>query len=224
MPGYRDAELKLDKARHAEHLLLAGLEIAPASFGLNGDDRTAALEAQRRAQAEIAKLEPALRAFEEIQGQRLASSLTLLWDSRVVARVADGERRRSELAPLLAGAALLHSRFPLLRELRSSFSILGGLGAQIGRPGDSGQLRSQLEAQMQHAHRQLQDLQRLLHRDPHPFVTARGAASLAAVAVPSLPAPTDAQGILQAMSWALRELLDLHQRVLGRLEQWRRLG
>jgi Zn-dependent protease with chaperone function len=214
---YRDAEQRLAKALRAEHLLRAGLEIEPAGFGLTGHDRAAALEGQRQAQAEMAKLEPGLRAFEEIQGQRLGNALALLQDGRVAARLADGERRRGEIAPLLAGAALLHSRFPLLRGLRDAFVILGGLGAQMKAHGESSQLRGHFTEQAAHAHRQLQDLQRLLHRDPHPFATARGATTLAAIAVPSLPAPGDVQAIYQATSWAVREMLDLHQRILGRL-------
>jgi hypothetical protein len=213
----REAEQRHDKAVRAEHLLLAGLEINAVSFGLSGGDRSAALQTQQQAQAEMAKLEPALRAFEEIQCQRLTHALTLLWDGRVASRIPDGERRQSETAPLLAAAALLHSRFPLLRDLRSSYVILEGLGVHMKAHGDSAQLRGHFTEQLRRAHRQLQDLQRLLHRDPHPFATARGPGSLAAAAVPSLPAPTDGQEIFQATSWAVRELFDLHRRVLGRL-------
>jgi len=215
--GYREAEQRLGKALRAEHLLLAGLEIDAASFGLTDESQAAAQTARRSAEAEMAKLEPALRLFEEIQAQRLTSALTLLREDRVASRVADGERRRSEIAPLLAGAALLHSRFALLRELRDSYAIVGGLGAQMKAHGESTRLRGHFAEQTTRAHRQLQDLQRLLHRDPSPFAPSRGAASLAAIAVPGLPPATDAQAIFQAMAWALRELLDLHQRVLGRL-------
>lgn len=214
---YRDAEQRLGRAAQAERLLIAGIEIDTESFGLPAGgrgDRAAVTEALRTAGGELEALERRLRLFEEIQGTRLASALGLLVDDRVAARIPDGPRRRDEIVPLLAGAAAVQRHFPHLRELRRTCWGLRGLAT--ARSSESS-LQEQVREQIGIAHKQLQELQRLLHREPSPFAATRGPASLAQVAVPSLPLATDHDGIYQAAHIALRDMNDLHQRILGRL-------
>jgi Zn-dependent protease with chaperone function len=211
---YRDAEQRLGRAWQAERLLIAGIPINAESFSLSGEDRAAATAALRRAEGEMEALERRLQLFEEIQGTRLAGALGLLADDRVAGRVPDGLRRRGEIAPLLSAAAAVQRHFPPLRELRRICWGLRGLAA-VRSPEAS--LQEQVREQMSLAHRHLQDLQRLLHREPSPFAGIRGPVSLAQVAVPALPLVTDFDGIYQAAHIAVRDMNDLHQRILGRL-------
>ena len=213
---YRGAEQRWIKAVQAEQLLLAGFSIQPEEFGLVTGDSANALRVQERAVAYMGSLEPALRSFEEIQRQRLAHALALLGEPQVAARLGhldDLDRWRPEIAPLLACGLALHRSFPALRELRKSQVVLGTLGAQSPSP----RLHECVVEQMASAHRQLRQLQRDLHVEPFPFVQSRSAVTLGQKAVPGFPSAADYDGIFQAMASALREMTDLHRRVLGRL-------
>lgn len=214
---YREAELSLDKAVHAEIYLKLGLSLNPVSYGLDAADLGSAVDAQRRLRAQMTALEPDLQAYEALQARRLMSALRLLGDPRVVARVPDGERRHREVPTLLTSAAALHQRFPLLRDLRTTYVMLVGLQGVAARCGDDFAFKSALAEPMTRAHQQLQEMQRILYRDPSPFAQGRGPVSLAQIGVPSLPAPQDYENVFNAAFYAVRELYGLQRRILGRL-------
>ncbi len=215
---YQAAERKLIKAWRAEGLLAAGFTIDPVAFEIPAGDPASVARARERALVEMKSCETGMQPFDEHQTRRLAHALILLGEERIAFRVAEADRRRGETPPLLACATALHRRFPALWELRQVHSVLEALGSQTGRHPNDPRLRKSIAQHMRAAHKLLQDLQRDLHRDPSPFASVRGAAaSLAQVAVPSLPADRDYDGIFTTAAWALKELSDLHRRVLGRL-------
>jgi hypothetical protein len=215
---YQAAERKLINAWRAESLLTAGFSIDPASFEVPAGDLASVTRAQERALLEMKSCEAGMQTFDAHQTRRLTHALALLGEERIAFRVTEADRRRRESPALLACAAALHSRFPALRELRKVQCILDVLGSQSGRHPNDPSLRETIAQHMGAAYKLLQELQRDLHRDPSPFASVRGAAaSLAQVAVPSLPADRDYNGIFTAAALALTELSDLHHRVLGRL-------
>ncbi len=216
--GYQAAERKLIQAWRAESLLAAGFSIDPASFEMPGGDFAAVSRVQEGALAEMKLCEAGIQPFEERQAHRLAQALRLLGEERIAFRVAEADRSRREVPILIACASALHGRFPLLRELRRTHSILDILSAQNGRHPNHPSLRESVTQHIGEAHKHLQELQRVLHREPSPFASLRGAAmTLAQAAIPSLPADRDYDGIYTAAGWALKELADLHRRTLGHL-------
>ncbi|MES1243285.1 MAG: M48 family metallopeptidase [Acidobacteriota bacterium] len=214
---YREAELSLDKVLDAEACLKLGIDIQPASYGLDRSDPALALDAQRRLRSEMDSLEPGLQAYDAIQARRLLSALRLLEDPRVAARLADGERRLREVPTLLATLATLQGRFPLLRSLRATYVGLVGLNRVREKRTRYEELNRLIGEQMTRAHQQLQELQRVLYRDPGPFTQGRGPVTLSQIAVPALPAPQDYENVFNAAFYAIRELYGLQRRILGRL-------
>ena len=216
---YQAAERKLIHAWRAESLVEAGFSIDPASFEVPGGDAASLTRAQERALLEMKSCEAGIQPFDEHQARRLIHALTLLGEERIAFRVAEADRRRRETPALLACAAALHSRFPAFRELRKKHCILEILGMQQnGQHAKDPGLRDTIAQHMAAAHKLLQELQRDLHRDPSPFASVRGAAaSLGQIAVPSLPADRDYNGIFTTAGRSLKDLSDLHRRVLGRL-------
>lgn len=217
MRQHREAELSLDKAIHAEAYLKLGLSLNPVSYGIESADLGSAIEAQRRLRTQMAALESDLQAYEAIQAHRLTSALQLLGDPRVLARVADGERRHREVPTLIAGAAALQQRFPLVRDLRATYVMLAGLQGIASKRGSDSGFKSLLAEHMTRAHQQLQDMQRLLYRDLSPFTQGKGPVTLAQIAVPALPAPQDYENVSNGAFYAVRELYGLQRRILGRL-------
>ncbi len=214
---YREAEQGLDKAIHAEVYLKLGLNLNPVSYGLDNADLGSAIDAQRRLRNQIAALESDLQAYEAIMARRLTSALQLLADPRVVARVPDGDRRHREVPTLIAAAASLQQRFPLVRDLRATYIMLVGLQGVASKRGDESDFRSLLAENMTRAHQHLQEMQRLLYRDLIPFTQGKSPVSLAQIAVPTLPAPQDYENVFNGAFYAVRELYGLQRRILGRL-------
>jgi Zn-dependent protease with chaperone function len=215
---YQAAERKLVNAWRAESLLAAGLSIDPAAFEVPGGDLASVTRAQGRTLLEMKLCETGIQPFDDHQARRLIHALTLLGEERIAFRVTEADRRRRETPILLACATALHSRFPALRELRKVQCILETLGSQNARHPNNPGLREAIDQHMAAAYKLLQELQRDLHRDPSPFASVRGtAASLAQVAIPSLPADRNYDGIYTMAGRALKELSDLQHRVLGRL-------
>jgi Zn-dependent protease with chaperone function len=212
---YQILERKYFKALRAEVLLAAEIAIQPADFELPRADARVAEQARERALAEMSTLEPALQSFEEIQTRRLLAALTLLESGE--ARIAEADSRCREAPPLLACVAAVQRRFPLLRELRKAHAVLESLAAHAPASSQLPGFQGQVAERMSQAQKYLQELQRSLHTEPCPLVGPEGPVDLARVAVPKLPRSTDYNGIFNSTGWALRELTDLHRRLLGRL-------
>jgi len=218
---YQAAERKHLQALRAEQILSAGLPLRPADFSPLPTTFPAIVQAGDQALAEMNALDPGLQAFEAILAQRLVASLALLRsDDRTAARIADAERRRAEVPPLLAGALALQRSFPALRELRQRYTILRGLAEQVAVAGQDPRFRACVGEQVLEVHKHLQELQRGLQGALSPFADdpgREGRRDLARLILPTLPRQDDVNGNFQTAGSALRELLDLHRRILGRL-------
>jgi Zn-dependent protease with chaperone function len=220
---YQAAERKYLQALRAEQILSAGLPLRPADFSPLPTTFPAIVQAGDQALAEMNALEPGLQAFETILAQRLVASLALLRsDDRLAARMTDAERRRGEIPVLLAGAQALQRTFPALRELRQRYTILRGLAEQVAVAGQDPRFRACVGAQVVEVHKHLQELQRGLQGAFSPFADdpdRAGRRDLAQRILPNLPRQDDVNGNFQMAGSALRELPDLHRRILGRLAE-----
>jgi hypothetical protein len=214
---YREAELSLDKAIHAEVYLKLGLNLNPVRYGIDSSDLGSATDAQRRLRDQMTALESDLQAYEALQARRLTSAVQLLADPRVLARVPDGDRRHREVPTLIAAATALQQRFPLVRDLRATYVMLVGLQGIASKRGDESDFKSLLAEHMTRAHQHLQEMQRLFYRDLSPFTQGKAPVSLSQIAVPALPAPQDYENVFNGAFYAVRELYGLQRRILGRL-------
>jgi len=218
---YQAAERKHLQALRAEQILSAGLPLRPADFSPLPTTFPIIVQAGDQALAEMNALEPGLQAFEAILAHRLVAALALLGsDDRTATRIANAERRRGEIPILLAGAQALQRTFPTLRELRQRYTILRGLAEQVAVAGQDPRFRACVGEQVVEVHKHLQELQGGLQGAFSPFADdpgREGRRDLAQRILPALPRPDDVNGNFQTAGSALRELPDLHRRILGRL-------
>jgi Zn-dependent protease with chaperone function len=214
---HRDAVRTRFDALRADALLKAGYSIQAGNLGNLGDRRTAMRTAEQ-AKEQMGALGPILADHERIEVRRLEAALALLNLPEVASRLPDVSVTADEMARLLACGAFLSGRFPRLLVLREASSVLDALTSQL-KPGQENppELVAEIRLKLSGFRQQMKELHRALRAQAYPFDHGRQDTTLAQFVIPFMPADDDLQGLIAAADEASTRMMEIEQRLLGRL-------
>lgn len=215
--SYRDAANQRINALQAHALMEAGFRIKPSEFGLRDADPTTAVQDAESSLARMKTSSIHLEKFEKWEGRRLGLALVLLDAEQVRSRVTDVVGWRKEVPQLLVCSAFLTGKLPRLYELRASRAVLEILVAQIKPDRERPRLIEVILEKLADLQERLKELHRELRNQPYPFDHGKQGTNLAQFAIPSMPAANDYNGLVGVSGYALDQLHEVYDRILGRL-------
>jgi hypothetical protein len=215
--SYREAANQRINALQAHALMEAGFRIKPSEFGLRDSDPTMALQDAESSLARMRTSAIHLEKFEKWEGRRLGLALVLLDAAQVKTRTPEAEAWRKEVPQLLVCSGFLTGKLSRLYELRASRAVLEILVVQLKPDRERPRLIETILSKLADLQERLKELHRELRNQPYPFDHGKEGTNLAQIAIPSMPAANDYNGLVGVSGYGLDQLHEVYNRILGRL-------
>ena len=212
----KELDARLLRVMQADALVQAGLEVEPATIGLERADLAALMSARNTIGAQQEQLGRALEPFELLAKQRLTAALSLLRTPAIAAAISNTQQLQDEVLDLFHAFGKLSAAFPSLLEMRRECAVLQAL-LNVRNTSSSLPLNEALAASAERCQQHLARIHEVLGSTQYPFEEGGRHTTIVEHARAKQYDPDPASMTRKEVESHLQALVALYYRLLGRL-------